>query len=52
MTVTTRLAIDRLRPAKVQREPTIRMWLPEPLLIDAATTPEQMLERADFPPAV
>src|SRR5258706_9498657 len=45
--VTTRLAIDRLRAAKVQREHYVGTWLPEPLLADAPFTPEQVLERAD-----
>lgn len=47
VTVTTRLAIDRLRAAKLQREHYIGTWLPEPLLTEAPATPEQMLERAD-----
>ena len=47
VTVTTRLAIDRLRSAKVQREHYVGTWLPEPLLSDAPVTPEQLLERAD-----
>jgi RNA polymerase sigma-70 factor (TIGR02957 family) len=47
VTVTTRLSIDRLRAAKVQREHYIGTWLPEPLLTDSPATPEQMLERAD-----
>ncbi len=42
--VTTRLAIDRLRSAKVQREHYIGTWLPEPVLGEAPRTPEQMLE--------
>ncbi|MGJ7509291.1 RNA polymerase sigma-70 factor [Variovorax sp. GT1P44] len=45
--VTTRLAIDRLRSAKVQREHYIGTWLPEPMLTESPSTPEQMLERAD-----
>jgi RNA polymerase sigma-70 factor (ECF subfamily) len=45
--VTTRLAIDRLRTAKVQRAHYIGTWLPEPLLTDSPATPEQLLERAD-----
>lgn len=44
--VTTRLAIDRLRTAKVQREHYIGTWLPEPLLSESPVTPEQALERA------
>ena len=47
VTVTTRLAIDRLRAAKVQREAYAGIWLPEPLLTDAPATPEQLNERAD-----
>jgi RNA polymerase sigma-70 factor (TIGR02957 family) len=47
VTVTTRLAIDRLRSAKVQREHYIGTWLPEPLMAEAPVTPEQLLERAD-----
>ena len=47
VTVTTRLSINRLRAAKVQREHYAGMWLPEPVLTDAADSPEQMLERAD-----
>lgn len=47
VTVTTRLAIDRLRSAKVQREHYIGTWLPEPLMTDSPVTPEQLLERAD-----
>jgi RNA polymerase sigma-70 factor, ECF subfamily len=47
VTVTTRLSIDRLRSAKVQREHYIGAWLPEPLLTAEPATPEQVLERAD-----
>jgi RNA polymerase sigma-70 factor (TIGR02957 family) len=47
VTVTTRLAIDRLRAAKVQREHYVGTWLPEPLLDDSPPSPEQILERAD-----
>jgi len=47
VTVTTRLAIDRLRAARVQREHYAGIWLPEPVLADAADNPEHMLERAD-----
>lgn len=45
--ITTRLAIDRLRRAKTQREHYVGTWLPEPVLADPRPTPEQMLERAD-----
>ncbi len=49
VSVTTRLAIDRLRAAKARREDYVGTWLPEPILTeaDAPQTPEQMLERAD-----
>jgi RNA polymerase sigma-70 factor (TIGR02957 family) len=47
VTVVTRLAIDRLRAAKVQREHYIGPWMPEPTLTDSPDTPEQVLERAD-----
>lgn len=47
VTVTTRLSIDRLRAAKVQREHYIGTWLPEPVVSESPSTPEQMLERAE-----
>lgn len=47
VTVATRLAIDRLRAAKVQRERYTGFWLPEPELIEPASNPADMLERAD-----
>jgi len=47
VTVVTRLSIDRLRAAKVQREHYIGTWMPEPVLTEAPDTPEQLLERAD-----
>lgn len=47
VTVVTRLSIDRLRAAKVQREHYIGPWMPEPTLTGSPDTPEQMLERAD-----
>jgi len=47
VSVTTRLAIDRLRSAKIQREHYVGTWLPEPLLSDSPVSPEQVLERAD-----
>lgn len=47
VTVTTRIAIDRLRAAKLQREHYAGIWLPEPLLTDSPATPEALLERAD-----
>lgn len=47
VTVTTRLAIDRLRRAKVDREAYIGWWLPEPLVELDEKTPESTLELAD-----
>jgi len=47
VTVTTRLAIDRYRAVKVQREHYVGQWLPEPQLTDSPSSPEQILERAD-----
>src|SRR5207249_6005268 len=38
-TITTRLAIDHLRSARVRRESYVGTWLPEPLLDDAPATP-------------
>jgi RNA polymerase sigma-70 factor (ECF subfamily) len=36
VTVTTRLAIDRLRSARVRRETYVGPWLPEPIVVDLA----------------
>ncbi|MES2991580.1 MAG: RNA polymerase sigma-70 factor [Pseudomonadota bacterium] len=47
VTIATRLAIDRLRAAKVQRAHYVGFWLPEPQLADSPHSPEQLLERAD-----
>ena len=47
VSVTTRIAIDRLRSAKVQREHYVGTWLPEPLMSDSPPSPEQTLERVD-----
>ena len=47
VTVTTRLAIDRLRSAKVRRETYPGTWLPEPLIEEGPATPEQIRELAD-----
>ena len=47
VTVVTRLSIDRLRTAKVEREHYIGTWMPEPTMTGAPDTPEQLLERAD-----
>ena len=47
VTVVTRLSIDRLRAAKVQREHYIGAWMPEPTLTESPDAPEESLERAD-----
>ena len=47
VSVTTRIAIDRLRSAKVAREHYVGTWLPEPLMADSPFSPEQLLERVD-----
>jgi RNA polymerase sigma-70 factor (ECF subfamily) len=46
-TVATRLSIDHLRLARVQRETYVGPWLPEPLVEDAAPGPAARLELAD-----
>jgi RNA polymerase sigma-70 factor (ECF subfamily) len=46
VTVTTRLAIDRLRAGKADREAYIGWWLPEPLVELDDNTPERALELA------
>ena len=46
VTVTTRLALDRLRRAKAERERYTGPWLPEPLVAEAAP-PEAELERGE-----
>jgi RNA polymerase sigma-70 factor (ECF subfamily) len=45
--VTTRMSIDRLRAAKIQREHYAGIWLPEPQISDSPATPEEVTERAD-----
>jgi RNA polymerase sigma-70 factor (ECF subfamily) len=47
VTVTTRMAIDRLRAAKVRRAAYPGTWLPEPLVAEGPATPEQERELAD-----
>lgn len=47
VTVVTRLAIDRLRAAKAEREAYVGWWLPEPLVEADTQTPERLAERAD-----
>jgi RNA polymerase sigma-70 factor (TIGR02957 family) len=46
-TVTTRLAIDSLRSARVRREQYVGEWLPEPLLTDGTDDPARHAEMAD-----
>jgi len=48
-TVTTRLAINRVRSARVRRETYPGTWLPEPLLTDPAPDASQQAETADSP---
>jgi RNA polymerase sigma-70 factor (ECF subfamily) len=45
--VVTRISIDVLRSARVQREEYIGEWLPEPLLVDPYEDPERSAELAD-----
>jgi RNA polymerase sigma-70 factor (ECF subfamily) len=47
VTITTRLAIDRLRVAKLQREHYVGTWLPEPQFTDLSPSPEQSAELAE-----
>jgi RNA polymerase sigma-70 factor, ECF subfamily len=46
-TITTRLAIDHLRSARVRRETYVGPWLPEPLLADPEPGPGERAELAD-----
>lgn len=46
VTVVTRLAIDRLRAAKAERETYVGWWLPEPLVEPDERTPEAAAELA------
>jgi RNA polymerase sigma-70 factor (ECF subfamily) len=46
-TVTTRLAIDKLRTARVRREEYVGLWLPEPLLTPAESDPAEQAEMSD-----
>lgn len=46
VTVVTRLAIDRLRAARTQREAYFGEWLPEPIVELDERTPESIAERA------
>jgi RNA polymerase sigma-70 factor (ECF subfamily) len=42
--VTTRLAIDHLRSARVRRESYVGPWLPEPIVADDEPSPEEQAE--------
>ena len=42
--VTTRLAIDHLRSARVRRERYVGPWLPEPIVADDEPSPEEQAE--------
>ncbi|HYQ79306.1 MAG TPA: RNA polymerase sigma factor SigJ [Solirubrobacterales bacterium] len=44
VTVTTRLALDRLRSARARREVYVGPWLPEPLLSDPETPETKAIE--------
>ena len=44
VTVTTRLALDRLRSARARREVYVGPWLPEPLLTDPETPESKAIE--------
>ncbi len=46
-TVTTRLAIDELRSARVRRERYVGDWLPEPVITEHPDDPAQHAEMAD-----
>jgi RNA polymerase sigma-70 factor (ECF subfamily) len=46
-TVTTRLAIDELRSARVRREEYVGEWLPEPIITDGRSDPARQAEMAD-----
>jgi RNA polymerase sigma-70 factor (TIGR02957 family) len=46
-TVTTRLAIDELRSARVRRENYVGEWLPEPIVTDDPEDPARQAEMAD-----
>jgi RNA polymerase sigma-70 factor (TIGR02957 family) len=45
--VTTRLAIDHLRSARVRRERYVGPWLPEPLVEDTEPSPEERTEEIE-----
>ena len=47
-TVTTRLAINELRSARVRRERYVGEWLPEPIITDGQDDPARHAETADL----
>ena len=47
MTVVTRLALDRLKSARVTREQYVGPWLPEPVLTDGREQPETSVALAE-----
>ncbi len=47
-TVTTRLAINELRSARVRREEYVGQWLPEPIITDGRDDPARHAETADW----
>jgi RNA polymerase sigma-70 factor (TIGR02957 family) len=46
-TITTRLAIDYLRSARVRRESYVGTWLPEPLIGNGEPDPAELAETSD-----
>lgn len=46
-TITTRLCIDHLRSARVQREQYVGPWLPEPIMTQQTNDPAAQVELAD-----
>jgi RNA polymerase sigma-70 factor, ECF subfamily len=46
-TIITRLCIDHLRSAHVQREQYVGTWLPEPMLTQQSDNPTDLMELAD-----
>jgi len=51
-TITTRLAINVLRSARVRREHYVGEWLPEPLITHGRDHPARQAEPADSPSPV
>jgi len=44
-TIVTRLCLDRMKAARTTREQYVGPWLPEPVLTDGPTSPEQLMAR-------